>query len=170
MNPLFVPSLTDLKSQLRLSGSTSGDADEIINSAIREVRVGFYNHLGATRVTTIVGYTPTDTPTTSNEILRSQAQVTETKWVKMLLLRSLPSHFLDASGDTRNAWNEEGLTRDSSQADLSREIKRLNDEVLDALKDLKEGEVDPGIVSATVIESDTAPARPFQSIGPVIQL
>jgi hypothetical protein len=164
-NPVFHANRAALKSKLRLTGSAAQDAEAILDQTIQEVRIGFYDFLGSSRVEKILAMPFSENPTTREGVMRLKAMTTETKWVKMLLLRALPVLFMDASGDSLEAWNDEAMTRQASQSDLAREINRLNTDVQDALKDLRGDQpVDPGVIAVTTIESDRRTPRPGDSI------
>lgn len=163
--PLFVADLDALKSELRLTGSSSEDAATIIDRAVQEVRVGFYEALGASRVTQLVGYSATLTPTTDDELARSKATSIEVLWTKARLLRSLPSLFMDASGQVDQIWNEEGLTREASSREIDRAIEKIMAEVRAGLDDL-DGTVNEGSFHVDVIGPTDRQHRPGETAFP----
>ena len=139
--PLFVANETTLRSQLRLSGvPASGDADAMISNAIMEVRGGFIRRLGLTRIDVLVAMAFSSTPTTDDESLRLVANVTEVKWVKSVLMRTLTSMFLDGSGGALQDYHNEAPFRSSGPFERDREIKRLLGEVEENLQLLEASE------------------------------
>ena len=111
-NPLFVTDLATLKAQLRLSGVPSDqDAHVMVQSALMQVRAGFYARLGVTRVAELVALTPSADPTTENGILRGIAEQTEVMWTRCKLLDRMPTVFMDSSGAYQELLNQEGIAR-----------------------------------------------------------
>jgi hypothetical protein len=166
--PLFNIDLDTLKGKLRLSGTAQADAEAIIEQKLSEVRVGFYDSLGVSRIGQLLAIPLEDSPTTAAGIMRLKAANTEVQWIKLLLFRALPTMFIDSSGSALQVWNEEGFTRQASQSDLSREINRLQAEVNDALKDLKGNQpVDAGVIEAATIGPACPPPRPFGSLDKI---
>ncbi|MCZ2418672.1 MAG: hypothetical protein LC123_02355 [Burkholderiales bacterium] len=135
--PLFVADMVTLKTGLRLKDARAEGALAIIDQAVMDVRLGFYRKLGASRVTELLDTASTDAPTTDAEVMRMLANSTETKWVRQLLLRRLPTMFADAAGGRQQAWNEEGAFEATPERRLKDEIDRLEAEVEDALETLK---------------------------------
>lgn len=166
-SPLFVATMDLLRSKLRLSGvATTTDAFEQIEEATLEVRAGFIRRLGLTRVTTLVGYSSSETPSTENESLRLIAEITEVKWVRCTLLRTMTTMFLDGSGDALQNYHDEAAFRDSAPFEREREIKRLKDEIEENLQ-LLEGSDSIGSEStghADTIGPDTAPPKPGETV------
>lgn len=120
--PLFVDTLANLKSKIRLSGvPATSDADDIINEVILTVRSGFYRELGAARVAALVALPFSETPTTDDQILRAVANVTEVKWVRCELIRLLPTMFKDGNADATQVFHDEALFRDTTANELDQE-------------------------------------------------
>lgn len=167
--PLFMLDRDALVAELRLTGSQNGDASAIIDGTIQEVRIGFYDCLGRTRVDQIVAFATADNPATDDELTRVRAEKTEVMWVRMFLLTRLPNFFLDSSGDTPQAFNEEGLTREPRPDLRGRELSRLNAEILKRLDALKgeDGCVAENEIEISTLGPDVTPPRPFQSIAPI---
>lgn len=110
--PLFVADLDTLKARLRLSGLPSGgDGEALYDEALMRVRTGFYRRLGATRVDTILAIDYEADPETSDEVLRAVANSAEVKWTYLVLIDLMPTLFMDASGQSQEVWNTEGLFR-----------------------------------------------------------
>jgi len=168
--PLFNADMESLKSKLRLSGAKSNDAQALIETAVQDARVGFYDRLGSSRIAEIVGYGLDNAPTTTNGLLRLKAANTEVKWVRALLIRSMPSLFIDGSqAAALKAWNEEGLTRNAGQSELNREVERLMTEVDLALAGMETGTPEEGENSVSLIGPDETQPSPFESITPSTQ-
>lgn len=166
VDPLFVQDRETLKAKLRLSGSTSTDAEAILDDAILNARIGFFDSLGSHRINKIKATPLSDNPSTAADIMRARAAIAEVKWVRMLLLRALPSLFVDGSGVALTAWNDEAMIREKGQSELWKEINRLQDEVNDALKDLTgEKPPDAGTIWASSL-GPSRPPRPYDSIRP----
>lgn len=156
--PVFVATVLEMQSKLRLSDlQTSTDAFEIFEEALLEVRAGFIRRLGNARVTTIAGYSFSETPTTEEETLRLIANVTEVKWTRAILMRTLATRFLDTSASALSDMQVEAAFRDTGSFEREQEIKRLNFEIEENLQLL---EASDNIVSetkghATVLEPNT---------------
>ena len=165
--PLFVADMATLKQQLRLTGvPASTDADEMISAAVLEANSGFRRRLGNDQVTTLLGYSYTETPSTNNEVLRLVANQTEVKMVKAILLRVLPAQFIDGAGNALQNWHEEAPFRHMGPFDRRDELKQLNREIEENLQLLEGSE---SITSetkghASTISPVNLPPRPAESI------
>lgn len=136
VQPLFVPSMTELRKGLRLSQvPDSNDAVTMIENAVAEVRVQFYRSLGSAKIATIQGYASVKTPVQDNELIRKMAETAETKAVRLALMRTLPTMFLDGASQLQT-WNEEAAFRAANDKVLRDEIKRLESEVASLLDEL----------------------------------
>lgn len=161
--PLFVENETTLRSLMRLSGvPSSSDADAMISNAIMEVRGGFIRRLGLPRITVLVAMAFSDTPVNENESLRLIANITETKWVKSILMRTLTTMFLDGAGGALQDFQNEAPFRSTGPFERDREIKRLQGEIEENLQLLEKSET---LVSETeghitLIESTETPPLP----------
>jgi hypothetical protein len=163
--PLFNSSIDTLKATLRLSGASQTDTLAMINQAVQEVRVGFYDRLGSDRVAEILSFAAEDNPSTSGPLMRIKANYTEAAWVKMLLIDRLPYLFLDDSSQTDQIFNEEGLTRGVSASELRRMRQSLAEDVETGIVELiKEERVSPGNVY--VPEPSKTPPRPGETLFP----
>jgi len=159
--PLFVASMAALKASLQLTNATQADTLAVIDRVVSEVRVGFYDKLGSSLVSRIVGYSVTENPTSTNEILRLKASNIETCWVKMRLLEELPVLFMDASNSVSQEWNEEGLTRNAASREIRKLIDSLRTKVNRGLGDLAGGGA-----NISVIGPEDTPPRPGETIFP----
>lgn len=162
--PLFVASMSSLKASLRLSGMASTDALAMLNDAVEEVRVLLYDALGSARIASLKAITYALNPETDSEALRAKANHTEVKWVRLLLLQRLPTLFNDSNQATQQ-WNQEGLPRETSSRQRDVEINRLDTEIQDALVDLAGGSPSEGDIAVSVLEPDTQPFRPGDSLA-----
>ncbi len=111
-DPLFVSSIAVLKQQLRLSGvPTNVDAHVMIQSALMQVRVGFYSRLGVDRVNELVALSTAANPTDEDGVLRGLAEQLEVMWTRCKLLDRFPTVFMDSSGAYQELLNQEGIAR-----------------------------------------------------------
>ncbi len=131
--PLFNSSISALKSACRLSGSSQADSLKIIDYAVKRVWNGFYAKIGAARVAALVAVTPTDTPTTDDQLSRSRAEQAEVLWVKALLINDLPLTFIDSGGAVRETWNEDAISRSPSDSERRKLIEAYMAEVSELL-------------------------------------
>lgn len=165
VTPLFFDDVDALKTELRLSGSTQTDTAAIIERAIKEVRVGFYDNLGTERMAQLLALTVEDSPTSSEGILALKAQNAEVLWTRLKLFQVLPTLFMDSSGNTAQIWNEEGVLRDSTPSEINRQIKRMETDLLTMLEDL-DGSSSEGISHVSCIGPTETPKKPGQSVFP----
>lgn len=164
--PLFNTSLAALKAGLRLSGSTQPDTQAILDRALQEVRLGFYESLSEARISQILETPLSSAPTTLAQRDRSKAALIETLWVKFILLLELPTMFLDSSGQADQVWNEEGLIRESQTS----KIQKMRDDLwlrITGLLDELRGKDSDGGLRATTFSPDPPVLRPRGSISPL---
>lgn len=171
--PLFVVSMTALKARLRLTGAASTDALAMIDDAVERVRVGFYRRLGKTRIDAILAQIYTDAPATTAELDRTQANLTEVAWIKLILTERMPLAFMDgAAVKFQEAWNEEAPFRHLTLEDAQALIASLRAEVEEGLS-LLEGEIDQeeGRAKSALIEAlaDDEPDLLGGNIWPVLR-
>lgn len=174
--PLFVADLATLKSKIRLSGvASANDAEDIINEAILTVRSGFYRELGAARTAVLVALPFSESPTTENEILRAVANITEVKWVRLELMRTLPTMFKDGTAEQNQIFQDEALFRDTTQQQLDADRLLCEQQISENL-DLLRGDESLGTestirvatpkVSSGIVDPSTVRPRPGDSILP----
>lgn len=133
-NPLFVADIATLKAQLRLSGVPSDqDAHAMVESALMQVRAGFYTRLGVTRVAELVAISPAANPTIENGILRGLAEQTEVMWTRCKLLDRMPTVFMDSSGAYQELLNQEGIARSLPLSHIEAQKARCAAQVEEAL-------------------------------------
>lgn len=162
--PLFVPTALELRKGLRLSQvPDSNDAWTLIQNAISETRVLFFRRLGREKIESLQSFASVKTPTTDAEILRKLAESIEIKAVRLSLMRTMPTMFLDGASQLQT-WNEEAAFRASNDKVLREEIRRLEAEVLGQIEELSElsiegsGSLAPGNLIApdnTIAPGDT---------------
>lgn len=171
--PLFIVDVATLKAKIRLSGvAAASDADDIINEAVLTVRAGFYRELGSPRVAVIQALAFTENPVTNDQVLRAVANITEVKWVKAELLRTLPLSFMDGNADQNQVFQDEALFRDASQHQIDLERVSLESEIqlnLDLLRGDQSIASEATMRLATISPSVTPPL-PGDSIIPGCQL
>ncbi len=156
---------TLIQSRLRLTGTSSADGLAIIDDAIKMARGRLYDGLGISRVSVIKTYGQVDNPATLNELTRAKADMTEVKMVKVQLLRSMPSLFMDGAAQVRTVWNDEGISRRAGETDIAQEMRRLENEIVDAMKDLA-GDADAaGTYHIETVESDTVAPLPGDTMA-----
>ena len=73
--PLFIADLAALKARLRLSGMGSADAAAQVDQAIEDVRLGFYDRLGKTRVDEILAVAYVENATTTAARVRPRGHL-----------------------------------------------------------------------------------------------
>ena len=154
IQPIFMKR-SQLLNSLRLSESSESSVQQI-DDAILETRTGFYRSLGSSRVAELAAVTHSDTPASDDELDRARAESVEVKWVKLGLMRSMPTFFMEATGSAQQTWNEEGLLRDADRR-LEKEIDRLQSEVNCGLQELSKGECSPNVAVIGPTETNTYP-------------
>lgn len=162
VSPLFIKNRSTLLQSLRLKDTNESTTQQVDN-AIAEVRTELYTALGGARISTIKTYTVTDTPTTTNELVRSEATLTEDKWIRLLLLRRMPSFFLGSSSGAEETWNTTGLLREDAARHES-ELTRLQSEVDCGLGKLQADTEECVTVQAAVIGPTKTNPAPGASI------
>jgi len=156
-----------LQSKLRLSSVKDGDALAMIEEAVRDARISFYDRLAAARVGEIVAIVYTDAPVNAEQVLRMKAAVTEAKLVRLQILRTMPSMTVEASPADQQAWNQEGFLRDTRPDEIAREIKRLTLETDQYLQDLEGEAPTPSALNVSTIGPTRDPMPlPGESINP----
>lgn len=151
--PLFVPDVQTLKRELRLSGvPVTEDADDIIRRATLQVRIQIAQRLPSATITDILATAWKATPDVTNdaEMKRALAYLLEVKWVRLVLMTSLPSIFLDNSGGIQEQWNEEGAFRKRRLEDLNAE-KRECLTLIETWIEILNGQQDFGSVASARI-------------------
>ena len=158
IEPLFVADDTntisrdELVRRLRLTKAFDDGAQAHIDQAIQETRIWFYDDvegIGAAQVTKILGIPYVENPTTADELLRVRASLMEVEKVRCILLCKLPVLFMDGSGVSLEAWNEEPLTRNSF-AEIQEMIRKCEEFIESTLPALKEEPCEQGIVEVSV--------------------
>lgn len=114
VDPLY-NTKADLLLKIRLSDVPSEQTNAVIDMVISQVRVGFFSKITKDRAIEIAAFTPSENPTTDNEILYSTASTAEGLWVTALLYDLLPTLFMESSNGAQQNWNDEPLSRDAKQ-------------------------------------------------------
>ena len=142
-DPLFATNRAALLTAIRLAtAQTAGSAQGVIDAAINKARLAFYRRLGIPRVTAILAMAVTAAPTTTDELVRFQAQETEAALVRCELLASLPILFGDSSADAGDAFQgEEAYTKQDGR--LEEELQRCA-AYIESSWDILDGSVDMG--------------------------
>jgi len=141
--PTFSSSVLRLKSELRLSKQPDGDGEAQVASALLEVKSGFIRELGSARITVLQALAFSENPVTSDQALRAVANLTEVKWVRVVLMRTLPMLFMDASVNQNQIYHDEATFRASSEGRLETERIALENEIEKNL-DLLRGDTSVG--------------------------
>ena len=161
VTPLFNATLDIIKLSINLPNATSVTTLQMISDAVAQVKVLLYSRLGETIITEVLNTAFTENPTTAAERQRSAANLIETKWVKMLLLKSLDNVFIDSTADSINRFNDEGLTREKTQTDIL--IESIQEEIDELLGVLSTTATSGNDTQSATIAPTTAPPRPFDS-------
>lgn len=164
-SPTFVADVASLQSALRLSGLPAGeDGMAILNSAVLRVRTGFIRRLGAGRVAEIQAIMFEEDPEDDEQTLRASANECEIKWVRLHLLQTMPSLFMDNSGQTEEIWNTEGAFRQGRPSGAF--LQELRDDLEADLIYLSGKETDV-VGNFTCLDPEPEPPDPGDSLfGP----
>lgn len=168
ITPTFIVDTATMKSLLRLTGTPQPDALAMIDSGIQSAGLYLRRILGLARVVAIQGMAYSENPATLDQLSRLKANTAELYLVKINLMRSMPVLFMDNSSNTRETWNNEGLTRRVSLRDLEPEIARLQSDVDTLLAELAnddgilQGDVQGGVVNRTPCYSPIPITRSLQ--------
>ncbi len=166
VTPLFVPTRTQLVKALRLKGVPDAEnAQDVIDEAISLVRTNIFQRLGSDRIATIRAISYSRTPTSDQDYLRLLAATTETKWVRVELMRVMPMQFVDGSAADQT-WQNEAAFRAATFATIAAEAKRIRNEIDQALEILS-GSFEIGAdqsLKIKLIEATGTPDAPGDSI------
>lgn len=162
VEPLFISNITTLKAKLRLTGATQPDTAKIIDSAMEAVRIGFFDHLGGDRVAELLAIPYAENALTETALERTKANNVEVSWVRLHLLRTLPSLLMDASGVAQQMWNQENAFARTS--DTAKEIERLEAEITQKLDELMSDDDEGGTTQVATL-GPTSTWIPGQSIA-----
>ena len=168
VSPLFVPSMSELRRSLRLSAiDSSSDALAMIDSAVETASVTFFRHIGGSKIETLRSAPYTRNPLSALEYLRVLAVSTEIKIVRAQLLRSMPTLFMDGAVVER-AWQQEAAFREGSTLMHRDELKRLDEEIRQALATLQSAQFSSGGDLATSVISPESSIVPGQTISSTV--
>lgn len=98
---------------LRMEESEDTETLRMIDQAIKDVRLEFYRRLTPARAAEIAALPTVENPTTSNEILRGVAEVTEIYWVMYKLIKILPTMYIETQFAIQNSFDDVPITRDA---------------------------------------------------------
>ena len=130
VEPLFAASKPELLKKVRINTATDEQVQELIDTRIQDVRIGFYEKLGESRVNQLLSYTYTDNPTSSDQRDRVRANSAEVTWLTVLLMSELPYLFMDTKAAVNERYNSEPLTRDSNEEVIDRLWAKLDDDLV----------------------------------------
>lgn len=162
--PLFVADVEELQKRLRLTGVTfEKDTYAMLEEAILTVRAGFYRRLGPARVAQLVALPYVEDPTDEDGTLRAIANTTEVTWVRLHLVRRMPTLFADSSNEKFQEWNDNPYLRGLVP---QREIDRMSSEIEQNLEMLTGDESlgEESSVQATTFGPETDPPLPFDTL------
>ena len=100
-------------SRLRMTATEDTDTLTMIDQAIAKVRLDFYRRLTAARALEIEALSSVENPTTTDEILRSVAEVTEIYWIAYKLFCILPHMYIETQFAIKDNFDDVPITRDS---------------------------------------------------------
>ena len=164
VEPLFNPNMDMLRAALRLSKlAPDNDALKMIDRAVLDARGMFYGALGQSGIDNINSVSFTLSPKTPAEHVRVFAAGVEIKAVRLELMRSMPTMFVDGATPIQT-WNEEGAFRDASTLRLRDEIKRLTEDVSNGLAQLQSATLGGGTLSFGVVSPLTPGISPGGSV------
>jgi len=165
--PVFVTDIDTLKAMLRLSNVNRDDAVAMLESAIRDVRVKLYDKLTSGVVNSVVAILHAENPSTPDEIRRAKAEGVEVKMVRVELMRTMPSFFLDSLGTVRRQWNEEGSIQPMDHRSVERMIGLIEAEIdNDIAAIIGSVATDSSSIRCSTIDPDEDPPLPGTSVVP----
>lgn len=167
VSPVFLPDTDTLKSELRLSAvGTAKDAQQIIERAMARFRVELYRRVGLSRMTTLIALPVVENPTTLNGLLRVAAESLEVKWVRVLLMDTLPTLFMDDSGGAQEVYNDEGAFRKTDAEDRAALRKTSMSEIEELIEFLQTGELGENTTIQAYVSAARATIIPGDSAFP----
>lgn len=166
VKPLFCPSREYLVKGLRLRDlPVEVNAQDLIDEAISAVRVGFFRRMGREAIEAAQATAFTKLPATDADYRRLLAQVTETKWVRLELMRSMPMMFVDGNAADQS-WQQEAAFRSATSLQVASEMKQLRAEIDEAL-DIISGAAQPSESLGVKIQTygpDETPSLPGDTV------
>jgi hypothetical protein len=156
VQPMFMPSMTDLRKALRLSKiGLENDALSLIDQAVQTVKAEFFRFLGEARISDLQKIAYTRTPKSNSDYLRVLASNIEVKWVRAQLLRSMPTMFMDGATPVAS-WQEESAFRFGNTLQTRDELKRLDQEIKEGLQTLKDAQFSESGVFVDTVSPDSS--------------
>jgi len=113
-----------LLQKLRMSETVDTDTLTMIDQAISDVRLEFYRRLTLARATELAALPSVDNPTTSDEVLRGVAEVTEIYWVMYKLVCILPVMYIETQFAIRDNFDDVPIVRDADSISAFRQCLR----------------------------------------------
>ena len=142
--PLFLEDMAALQAALRLTDvRPESNALSILEQALRMARVRFYQRLGTSTVQDILDTDYVEDPTTDDEMKRFVANLCEIELVRLQLLDRMPVIFMDAGGQTREMYQNEGTFRSMDPQTLADIRQRIEAQIENWLA-LMAGEIELG--------------------------
>lgn len=155
ISPLFMPDGDSLRKALRLSQvPDQNDATAQIDSAVESMKVRFFQALGEPRILALQSIPYSTTPKGTSAYLRILAATTEVKGVRAQLMRTLPMLFMDGTSRTQS-WNDEAAFRETSYLQTRDELKRLDNDVQQALEVLRTADFSAENSNFSVVSPDS---------------
>lgn len=130
VEPLYNDKAT-LIQKLRMTDTEDTDTLTIIDQAISDVRLNFYRRLSPARAQEIADLSSVENPTTTDEILRNVAEVTEIYWVMHKLVCILPTMYIETQFAIQDSFDDVPITRDADT--LQKFMKCLWDSIEEGL-------------------------------------
>ena len=112
--------------KLRLTDTSDTDTLTIVDQAIADVRLEFYRRLTLDRAIEIAAISSVENPTTSDEVLRSIAAVTEVYWVMYKLICILPVMYIETQYAIKNNFDDVPLVRDADSLQKFKDCLRAS--------------------------------------------
>lgn len=156
VQPMFMPSMGDLRKALRLSQiGQNNDALSLIDQAVLTVKAEFFRFLGADKIAQLQALAYTRVPRTNSDYLRVLAATVEVKWVRSQLLRTMPTMFVDGASPVQS-WQEEAAFRHNSVLQIRDELRRLDEEVKSGLSMLIAAQFSSDGIFVETVSPDTS--------------
>lgn len=141
VSPLFVESRDKLVSRLRLEGMPlTSNGQDLVDESIQAVKGMLYRRLGKARVDYLQSLPFSPSPKDDPGYLKLLANTTETKWVRLELMRIMPMMFVEGNSPNE-VWQNEAGVREAGVGQVRSEMNRIRSEVEDALEVLS-GNID----------------------------
>ena len=160
VTPYFVADMDTMKSNLRLTNVVdTEDANTIMVRGVEQARGDIFTRLGVSLAVQWAGVSYVENPTTEQAVLRMLANTLEVDLVLCHLVVSLPNFFMDDSGGTQEAYNDEAAFRKRSSEERREMCAKLNTEIDEIIALLKGDKAlgNAARINVTTIEPDEDP-------------